>query len=185
MRLNGSKVVLREKRMADAPMDHRWRCDPEVAELDAVLPLNMSFERFAKLFEDQLRYPTPGSDHFAIETLDGKYIGNCMYYDLDSINKQAELGIVIGDREYWSHGYGYDSVTTLLEHMFTACGLGKVYLHTLEWNTRAKVCFTKCGFTPVRTVKRTGQMFIRMEIERQRWQQLRDENGSPQIGEAT
>ena len=34
----------------------------------------------------------------------GKYIGNCMYYDMNTIDKEAELGIVIGDRNYWSRG---------------------------------------------------------------------------------
>ena len=153
-------------------MDHVWRCDPEVAKLDATLPLTISFERFLQIFEEQLRYPTPGSHHFAIETLDEKYIGNCMYYDLDPVNKETELGIVIGDRDYWSHGYGYDSVTTLLNHLFGDNGLKQVYLHTLEWNTRAQRCFEKCGFIPVRTVRRTGQLFIRMEIGRQHWQEL-------------
>ena len=110
--LRGAKVVLREKRPEDAENDYIWRSDPELARLDAALPLTMTFDRYMKLFEDQLKYPTPGSHHFATDTFDGKYIGNCMYYDLDSVNLEAELGIVIGDRDYWSNSYGYDAVVT-------------------------------------------------------------------------
>ncbi len=167
--LRGAKVVLREKRLEDAENDYIWRSDPELARLDAALPLTMSFDRYLKLFQDQLKYPTPGSHHFATDTIDGKYIGNCMYYDLDTVNLEAELGIVIGDREYWSNSYGYDAVITLLDHMFTARRLKRVYLHTLEWNKRAQRCFSKSGFKPVKMVRRMAYDFILMEVLRDDW----------------
>ena len=167
--LRGAKVILRAKRKEDAEQDYIWRSDPELARLDAAYPLTMSFERYLKIFQDQLRYPTPGSQHFSTDTIDGKFIGNCMYYDLDSVNMQAELGIVIGDRDYWSNSYGYDAVTTLLDYMFTEKMMKRVYLHTLEWNTRAQRCFEKSGFTPVKMVRRMSQDFILMEVLREDW----------------
>lgn len=167
--LLGARVILRDKKLEDAELDYIWRCDPEIARLDAAYPLTMNFDRYLKIFQDQLRYPTPGSHHFAIDTLDGKFIGNCMYYDLDSLNREAELGIVIGDRNYWGNAYGYDAVVTLLQYMFTEKNLKRVYLHTLEWNKRAQRCFAKCGFTPVRLVHRLSQDFILMEVHRADW----------------
>jgi hypothetical protein len=92
-----------------------------------------------------------------------------MYYDLDSVHREAELGIVIGDRNYWSNAYGYDAVTTLLDHMFSDLQLNRVYLHTLDWNERAQRCFEKSGFKPVRTVRRMSQDFILMEVLRNDW----------------
>ncbi len=167
--LRGARIILRDKRIEDAEQDYIWRSDPELASLDAAFPLTMSYDRFLKLAQDQMRYPTPGSHHFATETLDGKFIGNCMYYDLDSVKMQAELGIVIGDRDYWSNSYGYDAVTTLLDHCFNEKKLERVYLHTLEWNTRAQRCFEKCGFTPVKPVRRMSHDFILMEVFREDW----------------
>ncbi len=167
--LKGARIVLRDKRPEDAENDYRWRSDPELARLDAAIPLTMSFERYLKLFEDQMKYPTPGSHHYSIETLDGIFIGNCMYYDLDTVNREAELGIVIGDRDYWSDGYGYDAVTTLLDHMFNARNLKRVYLHTLEWNNRAQKSFSKSGFNPVRPVRRMAHDFILMDVLREDW----------------
>jgi len=160
---------LRDKRIEDAEQDYIWRSDHQLASLDAAFPLAMSYDRFLKLAEDQMRYPTPGSHHFATETLDGKFIGNCMYYDLDSVKMQAELGIVIGDRDYWSNSYGYDAVTTLLDHCFNEKKLERVYLHTLEWNKRAQRCFEKCGFFQVRPVRRMSHDFILMEVFREDW----------------
>ena len=167
--LRGAKVILREKRIEDAEKDYRWRSDPEIARLDAAYPLSMSYERYLKLFQDQLRYPTPGSHHFGTDAIDGTYIGNCMYYDLDSVRLEAELGIVIGDRDYWGNSYGYDAVTTLLNYMFTEINLNRVYLHTLDWNERAQRSFSKSGFKPVRTVRRMSQDFILMEVLREDW----------------
>ena len=166
--LRGARIILREKRLEDAEQDYIWRSDPELARLDAAFPLSMAYDRYLKIFSDQLSFPTPGSHHFAAQTLDGKFIGNCMYYDLDSVNLEAELGIVIGDRDYWGNSFGYDAVTTLLEYMFDVRGLKRVYLHTLEWNERAQKCFTKCGFNPVRPVRRMGHDFLLMEVLRGR-----------------
>ena len=167
--LRGARIILRDKQIEDAEQDYIWRSAPELASLDAAFPLTISYDRFLKLAQDQMRYPTPGSHHFATETLDGKFIGNCMYYDLDSVKMQAELGIVIGDRDYWSNAYGYDAVTTLLDHCFNQKMLERVYLHTLEWNKRAQRCFEKCGFTQVRPVRRMSHDFILMEVFREDW----------------
>ena len=197
-RLQGARIVLRDKRFEDAENDYRWRSDPELARLDAAIPLTMSFERYLKLFEDQMKYPTPGSHHYSIDTLDGVFIGNCMYYDLDTVNREAELGIVIGDRDYWSDGYGYDAVTTLLDHMFNARNLKRVYLHTLEWNTRAQKSFSKSGFNPVKPVRRMAHDFLLMDVLREDWfataearlaarftQSKKEDNQTPSSGQTT
>ena len=180
--LQGVRVLLRDKRLADAELDYIWRSDPELAKLDAAYPLTMNYDRYLKIFQDQLRYPTPGSHHFAIEVAAGKFIGNCMYYDLDSVNREAELGIVIGDRTYWSGAYGYDAVVTLLEFMFSQRNLKRVYLHTLKWNQRAQKCFARCGFCPVREVRRMGQDFLLMEVLRDDWLERAEERLSSRWG---
>lgn len=172
--LTGARIILRDKRPEDAEKDYQWRSDPELARLDAAIPLTMSFERYLKLFEDQLKYPTPGSHHYSIDTIptdsvESKFIGNCMYYDFDTVNMEAELGIVVGERDYWSDGYGYDAVTTLLDHLFNARSLKRVYLHTLEWNNRAQKAFSKSGFTLVKPVRRMAQDFLQMEVLRDDW----------------
>ena len=184
MELIGGKVILNEKRLEDAWMDYQWRSDEEIAKLDAAYPLKMKFEEFLRLFKDQLRYPTPASGRFAISTRDGKYIGNCMYYDMDTVSKQAEIGIVIGDRDYWSRGYGYDAVVTMLDYLFSNTLMERLYLHTLEWNTRAQRAFEKCGFAQVTKVKRSGMDFMLMEIKKHRWLEIREEKLAARDAEA-
>jgi RimJ/RimL family protein N-acetyltransferase len=103
---------------------------------------------------------------FAVETLEGKHIGNCCYYNMERDKREAEVGILIGDPAYWDGGYGTDAVRALVDHVFRREGLKKVYLHTLVWNTRAQKCFEKCGFVECKRVTRSGYVFILMEKRR-------------------
>ena len=101
--VEGEKVVLREKTIEDAADDYEWRVDDELASLDATRPLNMSYKDFLKYTGDELALPNPRSKRLAIDTADGKHIGNCMYYDIDIRKGETEIGIMI-DREYWNKG---------------------------------------------------------------------------------
>ena len=166
----GVKVRIREKRETDIRNEYSWRIDPELSRLDATRPMTMSYEDFFRYSREEMQFPNYRSKRLAVETLEGIHIGNIMYYDLDMRSRQAELGIMIGDKEYWSSGYGTDTVNTLLRHLFTTFELDKVYLHTLSWNYRAQASFNKSGFKSVRDVKRGGQDFILMEVLRPDWE---------------
>lgn len=170
--IRGTLTVLREKRLEDAELDYKWRIDEELSALDATSPLRMSYSSYLRLIEDELRHPLPWSKRFAIETHDGKLIGNCMYYDIDTAKGQAELGIMIGDKDYWNMGYGTDIVTTLTSHIFNTTSFRRIYLHTLSWNIRAQMAFKKSGFIDVSPIRRSGYDFRLMELLRDRWEQL-------------
>ena len=170
--VKGEKVILREKRIEDAPEDYEWRVDEELARLDATRPLRMSYAEFQRYSQEEMEYPSSRSKRLAIDTHDGRHIGNIMYYDIDQRRKEAELGIMIGDRAYWGKGYGTDSVDSLVGHIFTTTQITRVYLHTLEWNERARRSFAKSGFKQVKNVRRSGMDFVLMEIWHSDWQAL-------------
>ena len=167
----GEKVRVREKRVEDIRNEYMWRVDPELSRLDATRPMTMSYEDFFRYSKEEMQFPNYRSKRLAVETLEGVHIGNIMYYDLNMQNSQAELGIMIGDKGYWSSGYGTDTVNTLVRHLFTILELDRVYLHTLSWNYRAQASFAKSGFKLVRNVKRGGQDFILMEVLRSDWEE--------------
>jgi len=167
----GEKVRVREKRVEDIRNEYMWRVDPELSRLDATRPMTMSYEDFFRYSKEEMQFPNYRSKRLAVETLEGVHIGNIMYYDLNMQNSQAELGIMIGDKDYWSSGYGTDTVNTLVRHLFTILELDRVYLHTLSWNYRAQASFAKSGFKLVRNVKRGGQDFILMEVLRSDWEE--------------
>jgi RimJ/RimL family protein N-acetyltransferase len=165
--LIGQKVVLREKRIGDAEKDYAWRRDADLCLLDAVPTLDMPYNEYLGYYADELKYPTGRRRKFAVDTLaEGRHIGNCMYYDIDRDRRQAELGILIGDRDYWNQGYGTDAVETLVRHIFDDTAMGRVYLKTLEWNVRAQRCFLKCGFVNSGRTSQRGHDFLVMELHR-------------------
>ncbi len=145
--LVGSKVRLRPKQIKDAANDYSWRTNTELCRLDAALPIPVSFDIYLKSYIEELNYPRRGCC-LAIETLDGRHIGNCSYFSLDDIKQETEMGIMIGDKACWDQGYGTDTILTLLNHVFSQAGVQRVYLRTLDWNKLAHTCFTNCGFVP-------------------------------------
>jgi RimJ/RimL family protein N-acetyltransferase len=170
MMTTGSKVKLREKRLGDAADDYAWLIDVELAALDAAPVSTSTFPQYLADYASDLRYPPTVRHQFAIETREGKHIGNCTYYGIDSDKGEAELGIMIGDRDYWDKGYGADAIVALLEYVFDKTKLSRLYLKTLVNNKRAQKCFAKCGFTPYGHLKKDGYSFILMELNREEWE---------------
>jgi len=168
--IRGDKVVIREKRLQDVGNDYSWRIDEELSRLDATQPLRMTFTDFSRFSKEEILYDSSTSRRLAIDTLDGLHIGNCMYYDINLECHEAEIGIMIGDRNFWDKGYGPDAITALLSHIFITTSLNRIYLHTLEWNLRARRSFAKVGFHEVKAVRRSALDFIQMEINRTVWQ---------------
>lgn len=173
VRMLGDRVLLREKSPADIADDYRWRTDSELSQLDAGSPIRMSYGAFERHSMDELNYPATRSKRLSVDTSEGVHIGNVMFYDINMRSKQAELGIMIGDKDYWGRGYGTETVDLLLDHMFGEYPFKRVYLHTLSWNSRARKSFHKSGFNEVKPVRKGPHNFILMEIWREDWEKMR------------
>jgi RimJ/RimL family protein N-acetyltransferase/8-oxo-dGTP pyrophosphatase MutT (NUDIX family) len=162
----GETVVLRNKRIGDAEADYGWRQDPELATYDAAKPINTPFEDYLALYEDDLDNPSPFRHSFAMEDREGHHIGNVMVYNIDNLKYEAEVGITIGDRGYWGHGYGTDALRAFVRHLFANTTLTRLYLKTLDWNTRAQRCFEKAGFVRTGVSRRSNGTFVLMEVRK-------------------
>jgi RimJ/RimL family protein N-acetyltransferase len=142
--LEGKLVRLRAIEPGDAERAYRWVNDVEVRRYVAMrYPLSKADEeRWARD-----RAPNDFTNvALAIETKDGVYIGNCGLHQGHAEDRKASLGIVIGEKDYWSNGYGADAVITLLRFGFAEMNLNRVWLHAFEFNERAIACYKKCGF---------------------------------------
>ena len=83
-------------------MLHRWFNDPEVTEFLALrYPLSHHTERDFIERTSDIGYQNLS---FAIETLDGTLMGGCSLENVSPENRQATLGIAIGDKAYWDGG---------------------------------------------------------------------------------
>jgi RimJ/RimL family protein N-acetyltransferase len=170
--ITGNKVILRKKKLSDARNDYKWQTDPVLAQLDAAPLLVTSFAQYIMDYTNELRHLSPSKHRFSIDTIEGEFIGNCSYYSIDKIKGKTELGIMIGNRDYWDKGYGTDAVSTLINYIFCQTNLARIYLKTLSSNNRAQKCFHKCGFRQFRRLTRDNLSFIFMEIHRHQWQEI-------------
>ncbi|HID86791.1 MAG TPA: N-acetyltransferase [Anaerolineae bacterium] len=141
--IEGEKVKLRAIEREDIPRFVRWLNDRELlGYLTRYMPLSKAEEE--RWFERQLE--DESGRIFAIETREGVHIGNIGLHEIDWKNGHAELGIFIGEKEYWGQGYGTDAILTLLDFAFNEMNLHRVYLRVLAFNHRAIRCYEKCGF---------------------------------------
>lgn len=140
----GEKVILRPVNADDIPRMHAFQQEVELAGLDCSFPTPAPLERIQANYQDWIK-EDPHKVFFAIEA-DGKYIGDCGLMGLGDPHGTAELGIFIGDREYWGRGYGRDAVRLLLRYGFHYRGLRRIGLGTHANNLRAIRCYLACGF---------------------------------------
>jgi len=180
--VRGRRVILREKRLSDAAQDYAWRSDPELARFDAANPFSASFGDYLSLLREELEYANPFRRSLSILDLEGRHIGNVMYYNIDLGRREAELGITIGDRSLWGQGYGSDAMEVFLRHLFERVGLRRVYLKTLDWNERARRCFERVGFVAHGAMRRGLHNFILMEARREWFQPAPEAAGERWVG---
>lgn len=120
---------------------YSWRNDPEVAANDQAGFLRpMGFEEVKEWSQRMIDGPT-------FIAYDGEEpLGTCAFMNLDQRNRHAELAIVIGNKSYWSKGYGTKIMEQLLDWGFEGLNLNRLYLHVFSFNKRAIGLYEKMGF---------------------------------------
>ena len=66
--------------------------------------------------------------------------------DINFINRNAMLGIVIGEQSYQGKGLGKEIMELGLTYAFDYLQLNKIYLDVLESNNKAVSLYKKLGF---------------------------------------
>lgn len=177
MILYGHLIRLRPKYPNDAEQDYAWLSDSELSRLNARERLKLNFKEYLKEYTNLLKQPPPSKHEFAIETVEGKHIGNCAYYGFSPNKNEAEVGITIGDRDYWGKEYGQDAINTLIDHIFKTTSIDRLYLKTLKDNQRARICFEKCGFLIYGQKANSNYSFFLMELKRRKWLEESEDKG--------
>ena len=145
MELLGEKVRILDTTFSDLANYAKWLEDPEIATLDPIVgPITINLE-------------------FSIYTLDNEYIGVISLYDINPIKEEAQIGIIIGEKEYWGKGYGSDAVNTLTNYALSEGNLKRLWLKVLPINIRAICCYEKCSYSHCGRLTLNGYEFILME----------------------
>lgn len=75
-----------------------------------------------------------------------RFVGTVRAARIDRRTLTADLGILIGDRNYWGSGVATDALSTLAEYLFQELGLRRLTAGLLEPNRAMLRVFEKLGF---------------------------------------
>lgn len=136
---------LRELERGDLEQINRWRNDPYlIACLGA--PYRYINEDVDRQWYDQYLHARSNSVRCAIVDENDEILGLISLLDIDSINRSAELHIMIGGAENRGKGVGTFAVRAMIEHAFDNLNLRRIELGVLETNEPAIRLYEKAGF---------------------------------------
>lgn len=143
--LKGRKTILRPmNKQTDIEKCLRWINDPEIRHfVKNIFPMTYADEEY---WFDNMGRKKPNDISFAIETLDGTYIGNMGIHNINWKNGTFVTGAIIGEKEYWNKGYGTDAKMLLLDYAFNTLNLRKGVSTVIAYNKRSLNYSLHCGY---------------------------------------
>lgn len=129
---------------SDLSAYERWVNDPDTTQYMAIgrYPLT------ARMLADYIKRYNASNDFLLgiFLKIDGRHIGNITLHYIDAQNKNAEIGILIGEKDCRGCGYGHEAVIALVSHAFNKLGLHKLTTGMIEGNIASQRMFEKVGF---------------------------------------
>lgn len=143
----GENVYLSPATLEDAEVYTKWMNDFNITDYTGASSNIYSLEKERDWLEDKLKYSSNKDILFDIVAIDGdRLLGNISLIKINYIDRSAELGILIGENDDRSKGYGTEAIKLLLDFAFNYLNLNNIGLTLIECNSRAKRCYEKAGF---------------------------------------
>jgi RimJ/RimL family protein N-acetyltransferase len=141
----GAKCYLSPLNMDDAYYYTEWMNDFSVAiNLNSsTLILNLEQEK------QVLKSLAEGYTFAIVDKLKDKLIGSIGFINVDMINRTAEMGISIGERNFWNRGFWTEAIQLMLDYGFNLLNLHHLRISVFSFNQRAIKCYEKAGFKTV------------------------------------
>ena len=147
--IKGKLVQLRPVQRADISYFLEWFNDPEVTQyLGMYLPMTEIAEQ--KFIEELGTTRAATQLIFVIEAIEGdksKPIGSIGLHNINSKDHNATFGISIGDKKYWSKGYGTEAAKLIIRYGFEQLNLHRISSSAWSFNRRSIKMHLKVGFT--------------------------------------
>ncbi len=144
-KITGERLYLSPVSIDDADIYIRWM-NETVARSFGQYPLVVASKSDLNwLFE-----PPVNMQRYAMVLLDGDVlIGSISIHNIDHLNRNAFLGIFIGEQEYRSKGYGAEAIRLILAYGFDTLNLHNIMLSVNADNAAGIACYKKVGFQEV------------------------------------
>ncbi len=146
--LTSRRILLRSfNRKHDAPLFKKWLSDPEVTKYFSMTKEDI--EESIKRLSLKRIIQSKDSIFFVIEAIkpEGNItIGTCKLNVIKLRSGTAEFTIMIGNKDYWSKGYGAETAQLLIGYGFNQLNLHRIGAGVLEFNERSRKMLEKIGF---------------------------------------
>jgi RimJ/RimL family protein N-acetyltransferase len=145
--LAGRVAVLRPLRAADQASSVRWRNDPEIRDnvLGYRFPITEAME--ADWVDAVLKDQSRTRIVLAIEDkADSACVGFVYLNNIDWFARNAEFGILIGERSRHGKGLAREALCLVAGYAFETLNLHKLYLRVVAFNKRALALYRAFGF---------------------------------------
>jgi RimJ/RimL family protein N-acetyltransferase len=144
--IEGNKVKLTPIKREYIETFLKWFNDPEITQyLIVYRPLTQIEEE--EWFENKVKNQNSIIFSILYRKEDGSelLIGNCGL-EIDWKNRLGQFGIVIGESEFHSRGFGTEASKLLVDYGFNTLNLHRIELDVFEFNKRAIKAYKKVGF---------------------------------------
>jgi len=132
--LSGQRVYLRALDAADVSEEYLdWILDPEVSRYLEVGRFPMS-EKDLTAWIESFNDPTKAMAFAIVDEATNLHIGNITLHSIDWVHRTAEMGTMIGNRQFWGKGYATEARSLLISCAFERWGLRKLTVGNVEGN---------------------------------------------------
>lgn len=141
----GKRIYLRPVLREDVPTLLCWINDEEITQyLKVYMP---TLEAEEEEWFAALQKRKPDNLVFAIVTTAGdQLIGNMAIMRINWKDRTATTGAFIGEKTFWSQGYGTEAKMLLLDYAFNTLNLRKLCATAYAFNKRSLAYQRKCGY---------------------------------------
>jgi len=143
--IEGKSIRLRPMDRADVQSITRWHNDREIMALFALTRAGPE-EYWSEWLNKKLQ--SPNAIYFGIvKKGDDRLIGHIHLEEINWSHRLCrDLGIIIGEKEEWSKGFGTEAMELLMRYAFEELGMHRLELMTFDFNIRGMRVWEKCGF---------------------------------------
>ena len=144
--LTGDKLYLRGLECADLDGEYfDWLNDREVTKFLVAGVFPNSKEKMEEYYRN-ISLSNNNVMLAIIDKISDKHIGNIKLGSINWISRIADIGIMIGDKEFWHKGFGTEAIKLLVEYAFHRLNLHKVTAGVIAENKASIKVFEKAGF---------------------------------------
>ena len=148
-KMMGTKCYLSPIDSNDAEQYAVWLNDMTVTEYLQTASSIISLEGEKELLKKFAQEHTYG----IVDAQTDRLIGNTGLFAVNHLHRTAEVGIFIGDTDYWNKGYGHEALSLLLDYSFKILNLHSILLRVYAFNQRAVACYEKVGFKKIGEIR--------------------------------